>query len=63
MSLIRVRKSSNDICSFLAASSAAFFSDLSTKPGGNACRYMHLSPEGRSEYGGDQSVSFSPPLG
>lgn len=35
---------SRDIWSFLAASSCFFLSDLSTKPGGRAWRYMHLLP-------------------
>lgn len=59
------KKSSKEIWSFLASSSAAFFSDFKTKPGGRACRYMHLSPVvsfGR-RMGAWRAELSSPPLG
>jgi len=43
------RNSSSEIVLAFAASSIAFFCDLSTKPGGSACRYLHFSPSGHSQ--------------
>jgi hypothetical protein len=43
------RKSSSEIWLFRAASSSALRSDLSTKPGGRACRYLQSRPFGHSQ--------------
>ena len=43
------RNSSRLMTLAFAASSAAFFWDLSTKPGGSAWRYWQLSPFGHSQ--------------
>jgi hypothetical protein len=48
------RNSSSDIVLAFAASSIAFFSDLRTKPGGSACRYIHFSPASGL---GDRSIN------
>jgi hypothetical protein len=49
------KNSSSEMTSFFAASSAAFFSDFNTNPGGKAWRYLQSRPieEEKSAYEGE----------